>query len=177
MLFLTLGWEAVGCIYLLFPRSNRVEAPPRSARPAAPGRCPVAQDILEVSVSNEVGAEAPLYRHSKRPRWGVAIKAWERDDYSAYQFEDGQLRKFRSEYERLLVPADDLGDRADQIRTNLRRVVNAGGPDAGAKVIDAVSPFSDQVELFIRLYPQGFQDPEWIEDHRESDGAALKRHR
>lgn len=137
----------------------------------------MAQDILEVSTSNEVGADAPLYRHVKRPQWGVAIKAWERDDTSAYQFEDGQLRKFRKEYEKLLVPADDLGERTDHIRNNLRRVVNAGGPDNGAKVIDAVAPFSEQVELFTRLYPKGFQDPQWIEDHRKTDGSALKRHR
>ena len=38
--------------------------------------------------------EDELYRHVKRPEWGVAMIAWERNGTRAYQFEDGKLRKF-----------------------------------------------------------------------------------
>ncbi len=117
-----------------------------------------------------------LYRHTKRPEWGVSIMVWERGDARAYQFEDGQLRKIRKGYYKLFQPADDLGERTESIRNNLLRVAGAG-VDPDRKVIEPVCPFSAQVDLFTKLYPKGFQDPEWIDDHRASDGAALKRHR
>ena len=121
--------------------------------------------------------EDELYRHSKRPEWGVAMIAWERNGTRAYQFEDGKLRKFPEAFYKMLQPADDLGDRTGHIRKNLRRVIEAGDGDSDRSVIDAVCPFSDQVDLFTSLYPKGFQDPEWIEDHRKTEGADLKRHR
>lgn len=137
----------------------------------------MAQATLDVPTSTDVDPDTPLYRHEKRPEWGVAIMVWERDNTRAYQFEDGNLRKIRKGYYKLLEPADDLGERAEHIRKNLLRVVEAGNDDSDQKVIDAVCPFSEQVELFTRLYPKGFQDPEWIEDHRKTDGSPLKRHR
>lgn len=135
----------------------------------------MSQATLKTPSPGAVQPDAPLFRHSKRPEWGVAILAWERDNSRAYQFEDGKLRKIREGYYKLMEPAEDL-ERGDQIRTNLRRVVNAGD-DSDVKVIEAVCPFSAQVELFTELYPKGFEDPEWIEDHRRTDGSALKRHR
>jgi hypothetical protein len=135
------------------------------------------ESSLKTSTPDLVGADAPLVRHTKRPEWGLAILAWERKSTRAYQFEDGKLRKIRKGYYKLLEPAgDDLGDRADRIRKNLRRIVNAGA-DADVKVVEAVCPFSAQVALFKQLYPGGFEDPDWIEDHRRSDGNPLKRHR
>jgi hypothetical protein len=106
----------------------------------------------------------------------VALLAWERGSTRAYQFEDGNLRRIRKGYYKLLEPADDLGERADRIRKNLKRVITAGD-DADVKVIEAVAPFSAQVKLFTQLYPGGFEDPDWIEDHRRPSGAPLKRHR
>jgi hypothetical protein len=135
----------------------------------------LAQATLKTPTAGVTDPDAPLFRHSKRPEWGVAILAWERDASRAYQFEDGKLRKIREGYYKLMEPVDDL-ERADQIRRNLRRVVNAGD-DSDVKVIEAVCPFSAQVDLFTQLYPGGFEDPEWIEDHRRTDGSALKRHR
>jgi len=136
----------------------------------------LAQATLEVPAPTPTDPDAPLYRHSKRPEWGVGLLAWERGSTRAYQFEDGRLRKIRKGFYKLLEPADDLGDREDRIRKNLRRVVNAAD-DADVKIIEAAAPFSAQVALFTRLYPGGFEDPEWIEDHRRPSGAPLKRHR
>lgn len=146
-------------------------------QPVCPERgwCSLAQATLKTPTQDTVDPDAPLYRHSKRPEWGVAILAWERERSRAYQFEDGKLRKIRKGYYKLMEPAENL-ERAEQIRRNLRRVVNAGD-DSDVKVIEAVCPFSAQIELFTQLYPEGFEDPEWIEDHRRTDGSALKRHR
>lgn len=137
----------------------------------------MAQATLEVPSSDTVESDATLYRHTKRPEWGVAVIAWERGRTRGYQFEDGNLRKIREGYYKLLEPAEGLGERAELIRANLRKVVEADADDSDTKVIEAVCPFSEQIELFTELYPKGFQDPEWIEDHRRTDGSALKRHR
>lgn len=139
----------------------------------------MAQATFDVSTtSNEpVDPDAPLYRHVKRPEWGVAILVRESDDARVYQFEDGQLRKIRKGYYKLLELADDMDGRAGHIRENLQRVVNADSSDQGGSVVDAVCPFSEQVALFTRIYPGGFEDSEWIEGHRRAEGAPLKRHR
>lgn len=134
------------------------------------------QATLDVRASTDADLDPELYRHVKRPEWGVAILVREQDETRSYQFEDGQLRKIRKGFYKLIEPADDLGERAEHIRENLRRVVGAG-EDADHDVIDAVCPFSAQVALFTRLYPGGFEDPEWIEDHRRPSGSPLKRHR
>lgn len=156
-----------------------VEAPAASARLATAGWCGLAQATLDVRTPDipDHDSETPLFRHVKRPEWGVAIMAYEREGARAFQFEDGNLRKIRKGYYKLMEEADDLGERAAHIRKNLVRVVQADEGDADHTVVDAVAPFSEQVELFTRLYPKGFKDPEWIEDHRTTDGAALKRHR
>lgn len=136
----------------------------------------VAEATLDVPAPTLADPDAPLCRHTKRPEWGVALLAWERGSTRAYQFEDGRLRKIRKGYYKLLEPADDLGDRAARIRKNLGRVINAGD-DSDVKIVEAVAPFSAQVKLFTQLYPGGFEDPEWIEDHRRPQGTPLKRHR
>lgn len=125
----------------------------------------------------EMEFETPLFRHAKRPAWGAAILVGEDDHTRAYQFEDGQLRKFNEDYYGLIEPADDLGDRAAHIAENLRRVVGVTDDGDQPKVVDAVCPFSAQVALFKQLYPEGFEDPKWVVDHRRPDGSALKRHR
>ena len=165
------------CVRQPFSFGRRSSRHHRLRSADSPRWCPLAQATLDVSSTTEIDPDAPLYRHVKRPEWGVAILAWERDETRGYQFEDGSLRKIRKGYYKLLEPADDLGDRAEHIRENLRRVVNAGEDDSDRKVIEAACPFSAQVDLFTRLYPKGFQDPEWIEDHRTTDGSPLKRHR
>ncbi len=132
--------------------------------------------MTQATLNASASADTQLYRHVKRPEWGVGILVGEYDDARSYQFEDGQLRKIRKGYYKLIEPAQDLGDRAEHIRENLNRVVGAGN-DADQIVVDAVCPFSSQVALFTRLYPGGFEDPEWISDHRQPSGAPLKRHR
>lgn len=122
--------------------------------------------------------DGDLYRHVKRPEWGVAILAWERHDTRAYQFEDGRLRKIRKGYYKLLEPVDDFEGPEEAVRDNLARAVQTTGDDGSRVVQKPVATFDEQIALFDKLYPEGFQDPEWIEQHRgDPDGAALKRHR
>lgn len=136
----------------------------------------MSQATFHTNSSPAVQPDTPLVKHTKRPEWGFAVMIWERDSTRAYQFEDGKLRKIRKGYYKLLEPVDEFDERADGVRKNLLRVVEAGD-DSDVKIIEAVCPFSAQVELFTQLYPGGFEDPEWIEDHRRPKGNPLKRHR
>jgi len=106
------------------------------------------------------------------------VLAWERETHRGYQFEDGRLRKIRKGYYKLLEPVDELEAPEAVVRKNLERAIQATGGEATRKIKKKVAPFEDQLALFLQLYPKGFQDPEWIADHRgDPDGTALKRHR
>jgi hypothetical protein len=123
--------------------------------------------------------ESGLYRHKKRPEWGVAILAWEKDDRRAYQFEDGRLRKFRKGYYSLLESVDELERRSPEtVAKSLEHAIETNRGKEAPKVLEPVASFKAQIELFLELYPKGFQDAKWISDHRdEPSGRTLKRHR
>lgn len=128
------------------------------------------------------GAEPPtqLYRHSRRPEWGLALLVWEKQGRRAYQFEDGNLRKIREGYYTLLDPVDSESHDGptEAVRSNLQAAVKARRGGTAKKIQKPVCAFEEQIALFTRLYPKGFQDPEWISDHRgEEGGSDLKRHR
>lgn len=122
--------------------------------------------------------EGEIYRHKKRPEWGVAILAWEKGDRRAYQFEDGRLRKFKKGYYSLMTPAGDEVERPKEaVMSSLEEAIEANKGKARAKPLEPVASFEAQVELFKEMYPEGFQGEKWIEDHRGGSGRALKRHR
>lgn len=129
------------------------------------------------SPTTVMAPQQPLFRHAKRPEWGVAILVREDEDARSYQFEDGSVRKIRKGYYKLLEPVSDLGDRADSIGERLRQAASANGDTPEREFVEGVAPFSAQVALFTQLYPEGFADPQWIEDHRRTDRSPLKRHR
>lgn len=138
----------------------------------------MAQATLTTPSDTTPALEGQLFRHVKRPEWGVAVLAWERDSHRGYQFEDGRLRKIRKGYYKLLEPVEELEAPEAVVRKNLERAIVATGGEATRTTKKAIAPFEEQISLFLRLYPKGFQDPEWISDHRgDPDGTALKRHR
>jgi len=119
-----------------------------------------------------------LFRHSQRPEWGLALLAWERNNRRAYQFEDGKLRKISEGYYDLLDPVDPDDVPATAVVANLQATIKALQGGAERKVQKAVCTFDQQLELFLKLYPKGFQDPKWIDDKRgKAGGTSLKRHR
>lgn len=120
-----------------------------------------------------------LYRHAKRPQWGVAILAWEKEDVRAYQFEDGRLRKFKKGYYELMEPVDDVRGNEENLISDLQEAVVAkGGRQEKRDPLKPVATFDEQVSLFEEMYPEGFQGEKWINDHRGTEsGRDLKRHR
>ena len=150
---------------------------PAVARLAASGRFLLPNATLE-RPPIKPDTNGSLYRHTKRPEWGVAILAWEREDTRAYQFEDGRLRKIRKGFYKLLEPVDDFEGAEDAVRNNLERAAATGDEDSSRTMQKPVCTFDQQVALFKKLYPKGFADAGWIDEHRgDPDGTALKRHR
>lgn len=119
-----------------------------------------------------------LYRHTKRPEWGVAILAWEKDDRRGYQFEDGRLRTFKEGYYSLMRPAEDMERTPETVMASLENAIQTHKGKDEPAALEPVASFKAQMDLFLELYPKGFQDEKWIAEHREdADGRNLKRHR
>jgi hypothetical protein len=128
------------------------------------------------TIDTETGGD--LYRHTKRPEWGLAILAWDRGHTRGYQFEDGRFRKIKKGYFKLLEPVDEFDESGDIVRSSLTEAVLQADRSANRPLKQPVCAFDEQVDLFLRLYPKGFHDPEWIAEHRGEPGeSALKRHR
>lgn len=128
------------------------------------------KSVDEESLDHETG----IYRHDRRPEWGVAIMAWEKNGRRAYQFEDGRLRRFKEGYYSLMQPAGQV-EESEALVADLQAAIEAKRGSPG-KQLDPVASFDDQVKYFEEMYPEGFKDEKWVVDHR-SDGRALKRHR
>lgn len=124
----------------------------------------------------------PLYAHSKRPSWGLAILAWEGREKRHYQFQDGQLRTFKKGYYDLLEPVDEPYDSARDIVRDLKSMLRIErlqrAPEPTPKSVHRIVSFDDQILIFESFYPRAFEDESWIAEVRgEPDGKRLKRHR
>ncbi len=124
------------------------------------------------------GGRVRVYRHRKRPSWGLAAFLWENeeDGKRAYQFEDGRVRVFADGYYGLMEPIFDPADPA--AARAVRRMAarsQAGQKSSRRKPMPRVA---DQVGLFMSQYPEGFAGTVWSRDIR-GQGArrGLKRHR
>jgi hypothetical protein len=124
----------------------------------------------------ELDDDPDLFRHVKRPQWGLAILAFEKGDNRAYQFEDGRLRKFKRGYFDLMKPASSKRRTNEAVIADLQAAL--GVDPTPRKTLSPVAPFEAQVDLFSTLYPEGFQGERWSEEHRGTTGGRrLKRHR
>lgn len=123
-------------------------------------------------------SDGALYRHKKRPQWGVAILAWDHGEVRAYQFEDGRLRKFKEGYFNLMEEVDEIRGSRDRVVKDLTRAAKSGQQNRERKELTPVAAFDAQIDLFNQMYPKGFEDPKWVKDHRGAEkGQNLKRHR
>lgn len=119
----------------------------------------------------------PLFTHSKRPVWGLAILAWEGDGERLYQFQDGQLRTFKEGYYELLKEVvDHPPERALDIVRDLKAMLRLDRGRREGKSERLVS-FAEQIAVFEQRYPAGFADPKWVSVVRGGEGKRHKRHR
>ena len=132
---------------------------------------------------SELSDQLPLYQHTKRPGWGLAILAWERNNRRAFQFEDGKLRLIKDGYYHLMKEVDRPADTAmdtvvglqDKLGVSVaRREIVDDAKAKGKKILT----LQDQIQIFEILYPGGFQGEKWSTEIRgEGDIRRLKRHR
>ncbi len=119
-----------------------------------------------------------LYRHTLRPEWGLAAFHHRAEDKRAFQFEDGRIRVFRSDFLHHLQAVDAPTDRSARTLERLGAAGNertkAAKPQSGPQSL----PIAAQILLFSKLYPEGFVGAKWRKAKRGFNAKRrLKRHR
>ncbi len=128
--------------------------------------------------------EAPAFvRHRRRPSWGTDMLVGEDGRRRRYQFEDGKLRAFKEGFFHLLEAMDDDEEDTSSLQSTLhkkhdaalaRREISARRRSGDHTAIRLV----DQFLVFRDIYPEGFEDPLFIERSRMPDPGknTCKRH-
>ncbi|MBW2529332.1 MAG: hypothetical protein JRI23_34465 [Deltaproteobacteria bacterium] len=107
--------------------------------------------------------EIQLFRHSKRPEWGLAIVVRERDGRYDVQFQDGAMRAMAKEFLELLVPVDRPADETSSALRDLTAMSgmalarSARDSEAGTRAIS----LDEQIGYFLEQYEDGFDDDQW----------------
>lgn len=121
-----------------------------------------------------------LFRHARRPEWGLAILESETTMHRRFQFQDGQLRTFRRGFYELLEPVDRPLDESLRITEKLEaaRDMSIAREEILETSETPVVKLVDQVEHFKATFPEGFADPGY-EKLARGEGAPrrLKRQR
>jgi len=119
-----------------------------------------------------------LYEHRARPEWGLATRIARDGERTAYQFEDGKLRKIALSHAHLLDEVDRPRDESERLQRELtakagltiaRRTMSEAG--------DELITLDQQVRLFLSDFEGGFGDPSYVRTHRGSGLRFAKRHR
>lgn len=133
-------------------------------------------------------SEQVLYRHSRRPEWGVAALISTANGRRSYQFEDGTLRTLKEEFCGFMEPVQQDAETGEQLHSALeeqgqrmlarkRASRQASNRDTKpAAVLEPVMNLTQQVRVFRALFPEGFQDPTYVTKIRGAeDGPQRKR--
>lgn len=127
----------------------------------------------------ETTGDPAVYVHTRRPQWGFAILTEEDGSKRRYLFQDGQTRLFQEKYFHMMQPADGPTEDVQLVSRRLWARLGAAIDERSLLAkgqMDAV-PLDAQIEAFRALYPEGFQDPSFVADHRGGGTAKrLKRH-
>ena len=118
-----------------------------------------------------------LFRHMKREHWGLGILQNVADDRIQMQFQDGRNRSFKKGYYHLLDAVDRPMNIASGIVDALQSMMPEDDrPELNRRILPP--SMDEQVEYLRGMYPDGFQDKGYAEQHR-GDGRKrpLKRHR
>lgn len=141
------------------------------------------EDVTEESHAGDEDIQ-PLFRHSKRPQWGLAILAWETPTRRHFQFQDGRLRTFKRGFEHLFEQVDKPLDVAipvvSELESRVDRTLTRRNPRRKRlQFKEPEATFADQVVYFRDNFPEGFQDEAYVRKVREpAEGRKpRKRHR
>ena len=125
------------------------------------------------TTTNQPVLLTPLYRHVKRPDWGLGILVQEREDKRTYQFADGTIRIIKRGYYGLLAGV------AAPAPIRRKLAVLCARADVTPMASDASNiTLGEQITLFQSLYPGGFTDATWLAKQRgQGVRRRIKRHR
>lgn len=139
---------------------------------------------VHLNEDSELAFPTPeLVHHSRRPGWGTGMLVGEDGRRRRYQFEDGKLRAFKEGFFHLLVPVEPETSDARDLMSELeakhdaalaRKEISRRRHEGDLSAIRMV----DQLQVFADIYPQGFDDPLFIERSREPEEGkrVCKRH-
>ena len=137
---------------------------------------------MEIELSHEIEEEdeetTPLFVHSRRPEWGVAMMTREADGRRTYQFQDGSLRKFKQGFYHLFNPVEKSPAVTETLVEDLEHKYSASLDQqrlAAKTDTPPVMSFEEQLTVFHALYPGGFEDASYIEDWRGAEGARRRK--
>ncbi len=122
----------------------------------------------------------PVFRHPKRPDWGMGIVAQDLPDLICTVFESGRTAKFfKTALPIVMVDLPDA-ERAT-LYARLKRSNPASGKRAAARkpkiaLVEATS-FEHQLSIFAGMFPKGFLDPDFIlQERAPASGPKAKGH-
>lgn len=125
-----------------------------------------------------------LYRHKKRPEWGLAILTWEGPNRRRFQFQDGQIRTFKRGYYGMLEAVDKPRDVTEQVIRDLKSMLRATREEQRIRETARESgkpmlTLDDQIAVFVEAFKGGFSGDKWIAEMRNDPKRKkpLKRHR
>ncbi len=121
-----------------------------------------------------------LFKHSKRPEWGMSVIAWERDGKRGYLFESGMLRVLAEPFYRLMSPLEPTNEVELATLNRLLAQVDSNGSMVPTRVSQAPSlrfAMAEQLKYFATEFDEGFGKP-WQKKQRGAGAKRrLKRHR
>lgn len=121
-----------------------------------------------------------FYQHTRRPEWGLAVLAWERDGKRAYLFEGGMLKVLAEPFFGLMQPTTEPVENGESIVQRLAKHLEAN--DSIRTSTRATLPpnvsLEDQIGLFRGEYTGDFAGNDWQDKGRGlGQQRRLKRHR
>lgn len=122
-------------------------------------------------------ATLTLYRHTKKPEWGTAVIAWERDGKRAYLFDSGMVKVLAESFYGLMAPVMD-GEGNSELAARLTGHLERTGSPRTRMAATVRFSLQQQLDWFQDEYPGGFTGEAWEKKARGSvDTRRLKRHR
>jgi hypothetical protein len=112
-----------------------------------------------------------VFEHVKRRDWGLGILAWEKSNTRGYVFENGGIRILAQDFYQLMREVDRPHDEVQALHAALSRELEearsvAGADLPGTKPAVPKMSFDDQLAVFRKEYPGGFQDARWAQTQR-----------
>lgn len=123
--------------------------------------------------------ERQLWVHDRRPEWGAAVLVDVNQRHMVYQFQDGNMRKFRQDFLHFFTPVERSEAARESIIERLQEK-HAESLEVHRQrkmpLKDPVMSMDEQIAVFRSFYPGGFTDPEYLKTWRGEEGRRLKRH-